>query len=112
MPLLYTGARLMEIQTLKWEHVRGDRIHLPDAKTGGRVVPLVSRGSNAVLSAIPRDEDNPWCHSLAASPALTSPRTPLPAHPQALRTWRRKGSTTCAIPLRSRALALGDEPAP
>ena len=59
MPLLYTGARLMEIQTLKWEHVRGDRIHLPDAKTGGRVVPLGPE-ARAVLSAIPRDEDNPW----------------------------------------------------
>ena len=32
--LLYTGARLSEIQTLKWEHIRGDRIHLPDSKTG------------------------------------------------------------------------------
>ena len=30
--LLYTGARLSEIQTLKWEHIRGDRIHLPDSK--------------------------------------------------------------------------------
>ena len=59
MPLLYTGARLMEIQTLKWEHVRGDRIHLRDAKTGGRVVPLGPE-ARAVLSAIPRDEDNPW----------------------------------------------------
>ena len=39
MPLLYTGARLMEIQTLKWEHVRGDRIHLPDAKTGFNLLP-------------------------------------------------------------------------
>ena len=38
--LLYTGARLMEIQTLKWEHIRGDRIHLPDTKTGAKTIPL------------------------------------------------------------------------
>ena len=38
--LLYTGARLSEIQTLKWEHIRGDRIHLPDAKTGVNFLPM------------------------------------------------------------------------
>ena len=38
--LLYTGARLSEIQTLKWEHIRGNRIHLPDSKTGAKTIPL------------------------------------------------------------------------
>ena len=42
--LLYTGARLSEIQTLKWEHIRGNRIHLPDSKTGA-IFPPGSVGS-------------------------------------------------------------------
>ena len=39
--------------------MKDDCIELPDAKTGGRVVPLGPE-ARAVLSAIPRDEDNPW----------------------------------------------------
>ena len=34
-------------------------LRLPDTKTGGRVVPLGPE-ARAVLSSIPRDEDNPW----------------------------------------------------
>ena len=41
----------------KWEGQ--DCIELPDAKTGGRVVPLGPE-AQAVLSAIPREDDNPW----------------------------------------------------
>ena len=50
--LLLTGCRLSEIQFLRWEYVKGDCIELPDAKTGGRVVPLGPEAS-AVLSALP-----------------------------------------------------------
>ena len=57
--LLLTGCRMSEIRDLRWEYVKGDCIELPDAKTGGRVVPLGPE-ARAVLSAIPRDEDNPW----------------------------------------------------
>ena len=57
--LLLTGCRMSEIRDLRWEYVNGDCIELPDAKTGGRVVPLGPE-ARAVLSAIPRDEDNPW----------------------------------------------------
>ncbi len=57
--LLLTGCRLSEIQFLRWEYVKDDCIELPDAKTGGRVVPLGPE-ARAVLSAIPRDKDNPW----------------------------------------------------
>ena len=32
--LLYTGARLSEIQTLKWEHIQGNRIHLTTIADG------------------------------------------------------------------------------
>ena len=57
--LLLTGCRMSEIRDLRWDYVKDDCIELPDAKTGGRVVPLGPEAS-AVLSAIPRDEDNPW----------------------------------------------------
>ena len=57
--LLLTGCRMSEIRDLQWEHVKEDCIELPDAKTGGRVVPLGPE-ARAVLSAIPREDDNPW----------------------------------------------------
>ena len=57
--LLLTGCRLSEIQFLRWEHVKDDCIELPDAKTGGRVVPLGPE-ARAVLADLPREEGNPW----------------------------------------------------
>ena len=57
--LLLTGCRMSEIRDLRWEHVKEDCIELPDAKTGGRVVPLGPE-ARALLSAIPREDDNPW----------------------------------------------------
>ena len=39
--------------------MKGDCIELPDAKTGGRIVPLGPE-ARAVLSALPREDDNPW----------------------------------------------------
>ena len=57
--LLLTGCRLSEIRTLRWEQVKADVIDLPDAKTGGRVVPLGPE-ARVVLAAIPRAADNPW----------------------------------------------------
>ena len=57
--LLLTGCRLSEIQFLRWEHVKNDCIELPDAKTGGRVVPLGPEAL-AVLAELPREDGNPW----------------------------------------------------
>ena len=57
--LLLTGCRLSEIQFLRWEYVKDDCLELPDAKTGGRVVPLGPE-ARAVLANLPREEDNPW----------------------------------------------------
>ena len=57
--LLLTGCRMSEIRDLHWVYVKGDCIELPDAKTGGRVVPLGPE-ARAVLSAIPREKGNPW----------------------------------------------------
>ena len=57
--LLLIGFRLSDIQFLRWEHVKDDCIELPDAKTGGRVVPL-SPEARAVLADLPREAGNPW----------------------------------------------------
>ena len=57
--LLLTGCRMSEIRDLRWEYVKNDCIELPDAKTGGRVVPLGPE-ARAVLSSIPHEDGNPW----------------------------------------------------
>ena len=58
--LLLTGCRLSEIQFLRWEYVKDDYIELPDAKTGGRVVPLGTRGTRHPGRTFQREDDNPW----------------------------------------------------
>ena len=57
--LLLTGCWLSEIQFLRWEYVKDDCIELPDAKTGGRAVPLGPE-ARAVLADLPREDGNPW----------------------------------------------------
>ena len=59
--LMLTGCRLMEIQKLRWENVDlgAGELHLPDTKTGGRIVPLAPSAVR-LLASLPRDEDNPW----------------------------------------------------
>ena len=57
--LLYTGARLSEIQTLKWDYIRGNRIHLPDSKTGAKTIPL-NEPALEVLADAKRVEGNPY----------------------------------------------------
>ena len=57
--LLLTGCRLSEIQMLRWDDVKDDCIELPDAKTGGRAVPLGPE-ARAVLARLPRVDGNPW----------------------------------------------------
>ena len=59
--LMLTGCRLSEIQTLRWEHVdlEAGELHLPDTKTGSRIVPLAPAAVR-VLASLPRDSDNPW----------------------------------------------------
>ena len=105
--LLLTGCRLSEIQFLRWEYVRDDCIELPDAKTGGRVVPLGPE-ARAVLAALPREEDNPW---VIRGKLLGSHITDLQ------RPWRRIRACAGLEDVRihdlrhsyaSRALALGE----
>ena len=58
--MLFTGARLSEILTLRWEHVdiqRGDA-RLPDSKSGAKTVQLPPPAL-AVLAGLTRVEGNP-----------------------------------------------------
>lgn len=54
--LVFTGCRLSEILTLRWEHVDLARgcLRLPDSKTGAKTVYL-NRAAGAVLEGLPRD---------------------------------------------------------
>lgn len=58
--LLFTGARLSEILTLKWSYVDLQRrvLLLPDSKTGQKTIPL-NQAAIDVLKRIPRLEKNP-----------------------------------------------------
>jgi integrase len=53
-----TGARAGEIRTAKWAWVQDDGLHLPDSKTGEKVLPL-SDLARDVLKTIPRIQGNP-----------------------------------------------------
>lgn len=66
--LLFTGCRLNEILTLKWEYVDRQRrtLELPDSKTGQKTVQL-SAPAMAVLSKLTRIKDNPF---VIASPKV------------------------------------------
>lgn len=59
--LLFTGCRLNEIMTLRWEFVdlAASTIRLPDSKTGAKDVHL-GKAALAVLRGIDQVNDNPW----------------------------------------------------
>lgn len=57
--LILTGCRLGEIQTLKWSYVNGNRLLLPDSKTGAKPVYL-GPPAIAVLNSIERLPDNEY----------------------------------------------------
>jgi len=44
---------------LRWDYVKEDCIELPDATTGGRIVPLWPE-PRAILAGRSRNEDNSW----------------------------------------------------
>ncbi|MBL4838248.1 MAG: tyrosine-type recombinase/integrase [Kordiimonadaceae bacterium] len=57
--LILTGARLGEIQTLKWEYIKEGCFMLPDSKTGAKKVyfgPEVQQ----ILDALPKKPANPY----------------------------------------------------
>ena len=59
--LTFTGARLSEILTLRWEQVSKEQksLSLPDSKTGRKTLPLNAQAL-AVLHDIPLLEGNPY----------------------------------------------------
>ncbi len=59
--LIFTGARLGEIRTLRWEHVDLENgvLKLPDSKTGRKTIWLNPPASK-VLASLPRIERNPY----------------------------------------------------
>jgi len=59
--LLFTGARLSEIQTLKWEYVDSARgvARLPDSKTGAKTIALPAAALE-ILETLPRFKGNPY----------------------------------------------------
>ena len=59
--LLFTGARLSEIRTLRWDWIDWDRgiARLPDSKTGAKNLYL-SPPALALLKSLPRAQDNPY----------------------------------------------------
>ena len=59
--LIFTGCRLGEIMTLKWEYVdlAGAALNLPDSKTGAKTVHIGGPAVD-VLKQIERLPSNPW----------------------------------------------------
>ncbi len=59
--LFFTGARLSEILTLKWDYVDHEMrvARLPDSKTGAKTIVLPAPAL-AVISSLPRQEENPY----------------------------------------------------
>lgn len=57
--LIYTGCRLGEILTLRWEYVTSHHLELPDSKTGRRRIPL-PREAYDILAELPREPGNPF----------------------------------------------------
>ena len=59
--LVFTGARLNEILTLRWDHVDLERgwLNLADSKTGAKTVYL-NVPARQLLAALPRLEGNPF----------------------------------------------------
>jgi integrase len=59
--LLFTGARLNEILSLRWEYVDSENglLRLPDSKTGAKII-VLNGPARAILADIPRVGDNPF----------------------------------------------------
>jgi integrase len=95
--LLFTGARLSEILTLKWAYVDFERglLLLPDSKTGQKVVRLNQHAAE-VLLGLPRVTGNP--HVIVGRRA-NSPSSICRSLGGVSARWRRLrkcASTTCA----------------
>lgn len=76
--LVFTGCRLREVMDARWDWVRDGGLHLPDSKTGAKVVPL-NEPARQVLARMPRIVGNP--HIICGTG-----RGPLKGH---FKHWRR-----------------------
>jgi integrase len=56
--LIYTGCRLREVADARWEWVRDGALHLPNSKTGEKMVPL-NEPAREAMARIPRIVGNP-----------------------------------------------------
>jgi len=74
--LCLTGARKGEIQKSRREWWQGDRLVLPDSKTGAKIIPLNTH-AQAVVASIPEVKGNPYLIVGRRSEAfLASPKEP------------------------------------
>lgn len=55
--LMFTGARLGEIQSLRWEYVKPPRLMLPDSKTGAKIIYL-NKQAQSILHALPKKRNS------------------------------------------------------
>ena len=95
--LLLTGCRLSEIQFLRWEYVKDDCIELPDAKTGGRVVPLGPEARAILAGPAPRGGQSLGHPRQAAGLPHHRPAEALAAHPRPRRAGGRANSRPSVI---------------
>ena len=59
--LIYTGCRISEILTLKWDDInlKDSFIYLKDSKTGKRTI-VLNESAKELIRSIPKKEDNPY----------------------------------------------------
>ena len=94
--LIFTGCRMSEILTLRWEHVdlRRSCLRLPDSKTGAKVVHLNGAAPRRA-GGLPRDPSGwvlPGAKAGRISSTCRSPGGGCGAQPG----WRTCACTTCA----------------
>ena len=91
--LMLTGCRFGEVVSLEWDWIRGKRIHLPDSKSGPRMVWL-SSAARAVIDAIPRYRPRlpVPVSGASADAAHRQLRVPMAPHPQRGRIARLAAS--------------------
>ena len=71
--LVFTGARVSEVLTLRWEQVKPPRLHLADSKTGPKIIYLNSQ-AQAVLQELGTRQRGDW---VFPSPRGEGPRGPI-----------------------------------
>jgi integrase len=79
--LIYTGARVSEVLTLRWDDVQSPRLRLPDSKTGPKFVYLNSQ-AEAVLAAVRERRAGEW---VFPSKSADTPRSSISAQWCAIR---------------------------